>query len=174
MSFGKMPLANKFLNRENFDDEEFYEMNVGFDEKLSLFQLINFPDPNKMFDENYAFFSGTSNYMKSHFENFADQIKFKLKTKLGIKKIVEIGCNDGIMLKNFMDKQEFEHLGIEPSKNVFKIAREKNLNVVNEFFSYDFTNKLEKYVGQTDIICAANVICHIPIYWIYLKVLKIF
>ena len=64
MSFGKMPLANKFLNRENFDDEEFYEMNVGFDEKLSLFQLTNFPDPKKMFDENYAFFSGTSNYIK--------------------------------------------------------------------------------------------------------------
>lgn len=162
MSFGKMPLANKFLNIENFDDEEFYEMTVGFDEKLSLFQLTNFPDPKKMFDENYAFFSGTSKYMKSHFEKFADQIKFKVQPVSKKKKVIEIGCNDGIMLQNFIDNQEYEHLGIEPSRNVYKVAKEKNLNVINEFFSYDLTNKLEKYKRQTDIICAANVICHVP------------
>ena len=59
-----------------------FKMNVGFDEKSSLFQLTNFPDPKKMFDEKLCLFSGTSNYMKSYFEKFADQIKFKLKAKL--------------------------------------------------------------------------------------------
>jgi len=79
MSFGKMPLANKFLETNDFQSEKFYDMSVGFDEKLSLFQLIQSPDPEEMFDENYAFFSGTSKYMVSHFENFSDQIKERLK-----------------------------------------------------------------------------------------------
>ena len=30
-------------------------MSVGFDENLSLFQLIDSPDPGEMFDRNYAF-----------------------------------------------------------------------------------------------------------------------
>ena len=71
MSFGQMPLANKFLEIKNFKDEKFYEMRVGFDENLSLFQLIESPDPEEMFDRNYAFFSGTSKYMVSHFETFS-------------------------------------------------------------------------------------------------------
>ena len=86
MSFGQMPLANKFLEIKNFKDEKFYEMRVGFDENLSLFQLIESPDPEEMFDRNYAFFSGTSKYMVSHFETFSNQIKDRLKNISKIKK----------------------------------------------------------------------------------------
>ena len=39
MSFGKMPIANGFLNKDKFNKEFFYEMEVGFSEDLSLFQL---------------------------------------------------------------------------------------------------------------------------------------
>ena len=78
-----------------------------------------------MFDENLPFFQ-VIKILKSHFEIFADQIKLNLKQNHQEKKIVEIGCNDGIMLKNFMDKQEFEHLGIEPSKNVLPIKLKKS------------------------------------------------
>tara|TARA_B110000977_G_scaffold153623_1_gene195184 strand:- start:205 stop:522 length:318 start_codon:yes stop_codon:yes gene_type:complete len=79
MSFGEMPMANKFLETKNFKNEKFYDMSVGFDENLSLFQLMQSPDPEEMFDENYAFFSGTSKYMVSHFKNFSNQIKERLK-----------------------------------------------------------------------------------------------
>ena len=162
MSFGKMPLANKFLEKKNFQNEKFYEMSVGFDENLSLFQLIESPDPGEMFDENYAFFSGTSKYMITHFENFSRQIKKHLKNISEVKKVIEIGCNDGIMLQNFIDKSEYDHLGIEPSKNVFDVAKNKKLNVINEFFTNDLSLNLTKYKKKTDLIYAANVICHIP------------
>jgi methylation protein EvaC len=39
MSFGKMPIANGFLKEANFNNEYFYNMEVGFSEDLSLFQL---------------------------------------------------------------------------------------------------------------------------------------
>ena len=41
MSFGKMPLANGFLSKNEFNSEYFFEMEVGFSDELSLFQLIN-------------------------------------------------------------------------------------------------------------------------------------
>ena len=70
MSFGKMPMANGFLESQEFNDEFFYELEVGFSEELSLFQLNDFPNPSKMFNENYPFFSGSSEYMKSHFKKY--------------------------------------------------------------------------------------------------------
>jgi methylation protein EvaC len=161
MSFGKMPLANKFLEKKEFKNEKFYSMDVGFDEKTSLFQLINIPEPEEMFDQNYAFFSSTSLYMSKHFLDFSEFLKKHYLQKGKKNKIIEIGCNDGIMLKNFIDDQ-FIHLGIEPSKNVYSEAKKKKLNVRNDFFSKDLCYSLNNFKGQTDIIYAANVICHIP------------
>ena len=162
MSFGEMPMANKFLETKNFKNEKFYDMSVGFDENLSLFQLMQSPDPEEMFDENYAFFSGTSKYMVSHFKNFSNQIKERLKNISEKKKVIEIGCNDGIMLQNFSNKLEYDYLGIEPSKNVYAVAKEKNLSVINDFFTYELAFNLTNYQKKTDVIYAANVICHIP------------
>ena len=42
MSFGKMPPANGFLEKKDFKNETFYDMEVGFSEKISLFQLNKF------------------------------------------------------------------------------------------------------------------------------------
>ena len=76
--------------------------------------------------------------------------------------MIEIGCNDGIMLQNFSNKLEYDYLGIEPSKNVYAVAKEKNLSVINDFFTYELAFNLTNYQKKTDVIYAANVICHIP------------
>ena len=47
MSFGKMPIANGFINKKNFKKEYFYKMEVGFSKKISLVQLINHPKPKQ-------------------------------------------------------------------------------------------------------------------------------
>ena len=50
ISFGKMPLANGFLNKNDFKKEFFYNLETGFSEKLSLFQLNDHPKPKQMFN----------------------------------------------------------------------------------------------------------------------------
>ena len=99
ISFGKMPLANGFLNKDDFDSEYFFEMEVGFSEDLSLFQLNDHPKPEKMFNKKYPFYTGSSELMKTHFKKYADWIKNKfLKSN---SKLIEIGSNDGTFLSNF-------------------------------------------------------------------------
>ena len=44
---------------------------------------------------------------------------------------------------NFYDDKNYVHLGIEPSKNVYKIAKNQNLNVINEFFQNNYHLNLE-------------------------------
>ena len=158
MSFGKMPIANGFLSKENFKNEFFFDMEVGFNEDISLFQLNDHPKPEKMFNENYPFFTGSSEYMKKHFKRYSDYVKKFLNTK---SKIIEIGSNDGTFLKNFVNQSD-KFIGFEPSKNVADVAIKNGVPTINSFFNKNNAKNLKEYLGKTDLICASNVICHIP------------
>ncbi|ADG94207.1 C-methyltransferase [Arcobacter nitrofigilis DSM 7299] len=160
IDFGQQPIANGFLTESQFNNEYFFKMEVGFCPNCKMVQLLEQPDREQMFHENYAFFSSTSDYMKEHFKNFAySVIEKQLLAEDSL--VVEIGCNDGIMIENFLNKN-IPHLGVEPSKNVADIARSKGINVTSEFFDSKLAlDVIEKY-GKADAILSANVMCHIP------------
>ena len=158
MSFGKMPIANGFINEDQFSEEFFFEMQVGFNEEISLFQLNDHPKPEKMFNKNYPFFTSSSDYMKNHFRDYSMFVKKFINPD---SKIVEIGSNDGTFLKNFVnDKNRI--IGFEPSQNVAEIAKKNKIPTVNEFFNKKSVENLNDFLKKTDLICASNVICHIP------------
>lgn len=160
MSFGKMPIANGFLAINKFKDEYFFELKVAFCQTCGMVQLVEQPDKGKMFNENYAFFSGTSKRMAEHFKEFAERVLADyIKTKNPF--IVEIGSNDGIMLQNFSIKN-IRHLGIEPSLNVAEVARGNGINTICEFFDETVAKKIVSEFGQADAFLGANVMCHIP------------
>jgi methylation protein EvaC len=159
INFGKMPIANGFLDKSQFKNEFFFNMEAGFSEEISLFQLNDHPKPKDMFNEKYPFFSGSSKYMEKHFKLYSDYLK-KLNNKSNLK-IIEIGSNDGTMLKNFHGNN-FKSIGFEPSKNVSDKAKSIGLNSINEFFNKDIIEDFKEFHSNTDIIYASNVICHIP------------
>lgn len=112
-----------------------------------------------MFHENYAFFSQTSRSMAVHFESFAQDVK---ESRLGDDPfVVEIGSNDGIMLRHFA-KAGIRHLGIEPSANVAAAAREQGVQTLCAFFGKETADQILAEHGPADAILAANVMCHIP------------
>jgi len=161
MSFGSMPVANGFLGKKQFKDEYFFEMKVAFCNQCKMFQLVNQPEPDQMFNDNYAFFSGTSQLMAVHFKEFANHVLDDY-IKNGIDPfVVEIGSNDGIMLKNFSQKK-IRHLGIEPSANVAQVALSQGVNTIVNFFDKTLAEKIVREHGQADAFIAANVMCHIP------------
>ena len=160
MSFGKMPMANGFLDKKNFKKEFFYKLDVGFCKKNYLFQVNDHPKSPHIFNNNYPFYTNKSIYMVNHFKNYFKWVKKKFLNKKS--KIIEIGSNDGSFLKNFK-KHNYEHLGFEPSKNVADYSKKHSrVNVFNGFFNLNNVKKFKQYKSKTDLICAANVICHIP------------
>ena len=159
ISFGKMPIANGFLNKENFSKELFFDLEVGFSEKCSLFQLKDHPTPEQMFNNKYPFFTGSSEAMKIHFQKYSDFIKKNYINNNS--KIIEIGSNDGTFLKNFKNSN-LDYVGFEPSENVAEIAKQKGVRTINSFFGLNSLDLVKNFLKQTDVIFAANVICHIP------------
>ncbi|MBT6228112.1 MAG: methyltransferase domain-containing protein [Candidatus Scalindua sp.] len=161
MSFGQMPIANGFLAKEQFKDEYFFEMEVAFCQQCKMFQLVNQPEREQMFNESYAFFSGTSKAMGLHFEKFANHILSDYIKDTKDPFVVEVGSNDGSMLKHFANRG-IRHLGIEPSANVAQVAIDNGINTVVEFLDKSLAERIVSEYGMADAYVAANVMCHIP------------
>lgn len=160
ISFGKMPIANGFLSEDEFSDEYFFSLEVGVCDSCHMVQLIEQPDREMMFHQDYAFFSSTSERQKQHFAVLAD----KLISDYCCSEdpfVAEIGSNDGIMLKNLSVKN-IRHLGIEPSGNVAEVAISNGVNTISEFFDEALAEKIVGEYGYADAITSANVMCHIP------------
>ena len=160
MSFGMMPISNCFLKPEQFSDEYFYELKPVFCKNCATFQIAEQPDPSRMFHENYAFFSRTSERMVEHFKTYANCLQKEFLVE-GDPFVVEIGSNDGAMLENFA-QCGIRHIGIEPSANVADEARKYNVNTMTAFFNSETAKKIVEEYGQADALIAANVMCHVP------------
>ena len=98
--------------------------------------------------------------MERHFAKLAHEIQSRFLEEQGKGFVVEIGCNDGILLKNF-SALGIKHLGIEPSLNVALEAKKAGCNVLNAFFSKETAIKIVSDHGPANVIVAANVMCHI-------------
>lgn len=160
MSFGNMPIANGFLSAEEFEHEYLFELAIGFCPDCYMVQLLEQPQREAMFHENYAFYSSTSVRMRDHFQDYADWV---IQTYLPEKNpfVVEIGSNDGIMLQ-FFAALGIAHLGVEPSANVAAAAMNKDIRTEVAFFDEALAEQILSGNGYADAILAANVMCHIP------------
>ena len=161
MSFGRMPIANGFLNERKISNEYFFELAPAFCSQCGMFQLIEQPQPDKMFHGHYAFYSSTSRYMQLHFENFANKVITDILAGRRNPFVVELGSNDGIMLRHFHERG-IRHLGVEPSVNVADVARSRGIRTISSFFNRKLAEEIVAEHGRADVMLAANVMCHMP------------
>src|SRR3989344_7850425 len=163
ISFGRMPIANAFLKKEELNkDEYFYDMEVGFCELCKMVQLIEMPSydkyivPDETGKTNYAFFSSTSKFMEEHFAELAKEVEIRFLSFED--KVLEIGSNDGIMLQAFKKNKV---LGIEPSQNVAEVAKNKGIETITEFFTEETVDEILEERGKFKAVLATNVALNI-------------
>ncbi|HSK62751.1 MAG TPA: methyltransferase domain-containing protein, partial [Pyrinomonadaceae bacterium] len=145
---------------EQFAGEYFFELKVAFCDNCRMVQLAELVERERMFHANYAFFSSTSNRMAQHFREFASWVREMFLSDED-PFVLELGSNDGIMLKNFADA-DVRHLGIEPSANVAEAARQKGVRTISQFFDEELAAQVLATDGPADAVLGANVMCHIP------------
>lgn len=160
IDFGDMPIANHFAKSTDFDTYRF-RLSASLCNECYLFQLDEQPKPELMFHENYPFFTGLSSTMTQHFGEMAIRSLDEVDRDLSDIQVMEIGCNDGTLLAN-LAQAKIRHLGVDPSANVVKLARDKGVDAQVDFFGFDTASRIKAMRGEFDLILAANVICHIP------------
>ncbi len=154
ISLGYQPLANNLLRKKE-DKCELYPLEINFCPKCFNCQLSVSVDPKKMFS-NYLYTSSTSKSFRKHFEDAAK--KYLKELKLSKKSyILDIGSNDGIALKPFKDLGFNKIVGVEPAKNLAKIANKNKIKTINCFLEKKNLKKINK---NADIILASNVFAH--------------
>lgn len=160
IDFGRQPLSDAFLEPGRTDDEFFFRLAVGMCEGCTMVQLVEEVPRERMFHDDYPYFSSGSAVMREHFESTA---RLFLETELVGPDafVVEIGSNDGVMLK-VIEKAGVRHLGVEPSGSVAAHAQTQGVNVRNEFFEASTALAIRAEYGQADVVYAANTMCHIP------------
>ena len=156
LSLGLSPLANNLINAKD-SSIDFYPLDLNFCNQCYNSQLSVVVPPGKMFD-NYLYLSSTSSEFRKHFENFAKELKSNLKLKNN-SILVDIGSNDGIFLDP-IKKLGINCVGVEPAKNVAKLANSKKLTTLTEYFSEKTVNKIINKYGRADVVTAFNVFAH--------------
>jgi len=155
VSLGYQPLANNLLNKKE-DKCELYPLEVNYCDNCHNCQLSVAVDPKKMFS-NYLYTSSTSASFREHFiaatKNYVKE--FKLKPKKSY--IIDIGSNDGVALKPFKDLGFMNILGVEPAKNLAKLANKNKIKTFNGFLDKKNIKKIKK---NADLILASNVFAH--------------
>lgn len=159
LSLGTTPLANSFLSKEDLKKEEKrFPLELCFCDNCKLVQLTFIVPSEDMFS-NYVYLSSTTKTFQKHFSEMAEHItkSFSLsKNSLA----VDIGSNDGILLKGFQ-KSDVQVIGVEPAANVAKIAEENGVETINDFFNENVVREIIKRKGKADVITATNVFAHI-------------
>ena len=79
LNLGKQPITNNFLNKDQFDNEYFYDLIVQFDTETKMVSIKNMVDPSKMFNERYAHRASQSLTMREHFSELSYRINFNKK-----------------------------------------------------------------------------------------------
>ncbi len=155
VSLGYQPLANNLLKNKN-EKDELYPLEMNYCPNCHNCQLSVVIDPKKMFS-NYLYLSSTSKTFRDHFENAAKKYvkEFKLSPKRSY--IIDVGSNDGVALKPFKNLKFKNILGIEPAKNLSKLANKEKIKTYNGFLDERSLKKIKK---NADIILASNVFAH--------------
>ena len=155
ISLGYQPLANNLLSKKD-QNCELYPLEVNYCDKCHNCQLSVSVDPKKMFS-NYLYTSSTSESFRNHFRLAAEKYlkEFRLNPKKSF--IIDIGSNDGVALEPFKKLKFNNILGIEPAKNLAKLANKKKIKTLNGFLNKKTIKKIKK---SADIILASNVFAH--------------
>ena len=136
---------------------EKYKMDLFLCKSCGHVQLINVVDPNILFGD-YIYESSSSPGLKKHFKDLYKKIiNDKLISKGDF--ILDVGCNDGLLLENFL-KNNYMCFGVDPDSNSLKVAQKKGVKIYNSYLNNNIANKIIKQFGKFNLITATNVYSH--------------
>src|SRR3989344_71727 len=159
LSLGHQAPSDAFLTREELEKEEItYPLDVFLCEECFLVQLGYAVPPEILFNETYAYNTGTNNSLRANFKLLVDSLveRFKLSSK---DLAIDIGSNDGALLKNYTS-HGVKILGIDPS-GATKLAIQDGVPTMETFFDEKSAKAAKKKYGQASIITSTNTFAHI-------------
>lgn len=161
IDLGTAPPSNDYLTGAQLHSpEKWFPLRVLVCEECWLVQTEDFTDYQDLFRSDYAYFSSYSTSWLAHAKSYVDEVT----SRFGLNSdslVVEVAANDGYLLQYFQEKS-IPCLGIEPTKSTATAAREKGIEIVEEFFGEKLARQLVGDGKTADLTAANNVLAHVP------------
>ena len=155
------PPSNSFLSEAQLDESETtYPLKVFVCDQCFLVQIPESKKASEIFKDDYIYFSSQSPSNVSHAKEFVDIMIERFGLDM-TSKVIEIGSNDGYLLKHF-EGRVFSRMGFEPSHYCATEAAKNGVPTVATFFTSNEALGLCSIGNQADFICGINVIAHQP------------
>jgi len=161
MDLGSAPPSNAYLTEERLHaPERWYPLRVLVCEECWLVQTEDFAEAEQLFDAEYAYFSSFSTSWLEHADEYVAKMvqRFELDAD---SLVVEIAANDGYLLQYVKDRG-IPCLGVEPTASTAAAAREKGIEIKEEFFGTELAGQLDREGFSADLMAANNVLAHVP------------
>ena len=161
IDLGSSPPSNSYLSKEDLQSpEKCYPLRVKVCNKCWLTQTEDFVGTTEMFSNDYAYFSSYSSSWLDHAKVYVEKmiLNFSLTNK---SMVAEIAANDGYLLQ-YVKNSSIPCYGIEPTHSTAMAAREKGIEIIEDFFGEMTAKKLVKDSRQVDLAIANNVLAHVP------------
>lgn len=149
------PLANEFPMHAGGEQEEF-PLWLAACRGCGHVQLPVVVSPERLF-RDYVYVSGTSPVFREHFRRYATEMIARLTLEPN-DLVVEIGSNDGTMLKVFAGAR-MRVLGIDPAVAIARRASAEGVETWPEFFSDEVATRILAR-GRARLVVANNVFAH--------------
>ena len=158
LDLGCLPIANELWDNAGISSEIF-PLHLRICKSCGLGQVEDVVAPSRLF-RDYRYLSSVSSSFVEHAKAFVDAM-LESNTVTREDWILEIASNDGYLLQHFIEKG-IDVLGVEPAQNVAKIAVEKGIPTISDFFGTSLATTIQKKRGHPKLIIANNVMAHVP------------
>ncbi len=155
------PASNSFLTDEQLNEPEtFFPLKVYTCHKCFLVQVDEYKKSDAIFNSDYVYFSSFSTtwleHAKQYTASMVDRFAFNKSSQ-----VIEIASNDGYLLQYFHERK-IPVLGIEPTANTAKVASEKGIQSIVDFFGVRLAKDLVSKGTKADLLLGNNVLAHVP------------
>jgi SAM-dependent methyltransferase len=162
VDLGSTPLSNAYLTGQQIDAglDKVYPLHARVCGSCFLVQVDAPVSPDRIFAEDYAYFSSYSASWVEHARRYAQAMieRFSLGPR---SLVVEAASNDGYLLQHFVSAG-VPALGVEPASNAAEAARRKGVRTEVAFFNEATARRLMARGLAADLTAANNVLAHVP------------
>jgi SAM-dependent methyltransferase len=159
LDLGRMPLANALLREADLAaPEPTFPLELVLCRACGLAQITHTVPPELLFRE-YLYFSSFSDTMLAHAAALARETIAERGLGHG-SLVIEVASNDGYLLRSYVEAG-VPVLGVEPARNVARVAEERGVPTIAEFFDPPLARKLTGEGRRASVLHAHNVLAHV-------------
>jgi len=162
IDFGYVPLAGGFFPKSTtnsmFAKELLYPLQICFCKHCYLVQCNSSIDSDVLF-KNYYYSSSTIKTLVNHFKDLAHDLT-SITKKCKHPFVVEIGCNDGVLLRPLLH-EGYRVIGVDPATRIVRPPKQDGIPIINNNFTRKVAQSIISSKGHADVVISSHSFAHI-------------